>query len=245
MLAAVTSCTNTSHPSVMIAAGLLARNGIRRGLLSRPWVKTSLSPGSRVVEDYLARTGLQLDLNTLGFHITGYGCMTCMGNSGPLPKPVDHAIEAGKLAVASVLSGNRNFEGRIHPGIRANFMSHRRWLWPKRSRALSRSTSRANRWARAAMANRCFLSTSGRMMRKSNTSCKRSCSRNGLPNDTRAFLKCLPNGSSSPPVAAHSLRGKRAARSSDARPFLTRCSANPRRALRSRVRACSRCMATC
>jgi aconitate hydratase len=122
VLAAITSCTNTSNPSVMIAAGLLARNAVRRGLGARPWVKTSLSPGSRVVEDYLARTGLQQDLDRLGFHITGFGCMTCMGNSGPLSEAVDRAIEAGGLAVAAVLSGNRNFEGRIHPGVRANFL---------------------------------------------------------------------------------------------------------------------------
>jgi len=122
VLAAITSCTNTSNPSVMIAAGLLARNAVRRGLASRPWVKTSLSPGSRVVEDYLMRSGLRQDLDKLGFNTVGYGCMTCMGNSGPLPAPVDNAIEAGGLAVASVLSGNRNFEGRIHPSIRANFL---------------------------------------------------------------------------------------------------------------------------
>lgn len=122
VLAAITSCTNTSNPSVMIAAGLLARNAVRRGLSSKPWVKTSLSPGSLVVADYLALSGLQEGLDKLGFSIAGYGCMTCMGNSGPLPEDIDNAIEAGKLAVVSVLSGNRNFEGRIHPSIRANFL---------------------------------------------------------------------------------------------------------------------------
>jgi aconitate hydratase len=123
VIAAITSCTNTSNPSVMIGAGLLARNARARGLKSKPWVKTSLSPGSRVVSDYLAGSGLQQPLEELGFHLTGYGCMTCMGNSGPLADPVAEAIEDNGLAVVAVLSGNRNFEGRIHPSVRANFLA--------------------------------------------------------------------------------------------------------------------------
>jgi aconitate hydratase len=123
VIAAITSCTNTSNPSVMVGAGLLARNAVRRGLKTRPWVKTSLSPGSRVVADYLARSGLQQPLEQLGFHVTGFGCMTCMGNSGPLPEPIADAIEQGGLATVAVLSGNRNFEGRIHPAVRANFLA--------------------------------------------------------------------------------------------------------------------------
>ncbi len=123
VIAAITSCTNTSNPSVMIGAGLLARNARARGLKSKPWVKTSLSPGSRVVSDYLAGSGLQQPLEELGFHLTGYGCMTCMGNSGPLADPVAKAIEDNGLAAVAVLSGNRNFEGRIHPSVRANFLA--------------------------------------------------------------------------------------------------------------------------
>jgi len=123
VIAAITSCTNTSNPSVMIAAGLLARNARARGLKVKPWVKTSLSPGSRVVSDYLAASGLDEPLQALGFHVTGYGCMTCMGNSGPLPEPIESAIEAHELATVAVLSGNRNFEGRIHPAVRANFLA--------------------------------------------------------------------------------------------------------------------------
>ena len=123
VIAAITSCTNTSNPSVMIGAGLLARNARARGLTSKPWVKTSLSPGSRVVSDYLAGSGLQQPLEELGFHLTGYGCMTCMGNSGPLADPVAEAIEDNGLAAVAVLSGNRNFEGRIHPSVRANFLA--------------------------------------------------------------------------------------------------------------------------
>jgi aconitate hydratase len=123
VIAAITSCTNTSNPSVMIGAGLLARNAVSRGLKARSWVKTSLSPGSRVVADYLAKSGLQASLDALGFQPAGFGCMTCMGNSGPLPAPVAEAIEAGGLATVAVLSGNRNFEGRVHPAVRANFLA--------------------------------------------------------------------------------------------------------------------------
>lgn len=123
VMAAITSCTNTSNPAVMIGAGLLARNALARGLKPQPWVKTSLSPGSRVVADYLQRSGLQPALDALGFHLTGFGCMSCMGNSGPLPEAVAEAIEAGGLTAVAVLSGNRNFEGRIHPAVRANFLA--------------------------------------------------------------------------------------------------------------------------
>jgi aconitate hydratase len=123
VIAAITSCTNTSNPSVMIGAGLLARNALARGLKPKPWVKTSLSPGSRVVADYLERSGLQRSLDALGFQPVGFGCMTCMGNSGPLPEPIVEAIERDQLTVVAVLSGNRNFEGRIHPLARANFLA--------------------------------------------------------------------------------------------------------------------------
>src|SRR3954463_5149316 len=123
VIAAITSCTNTSNPAVMIGAGLLARNAVARGLKVRPWVKTSLSPGSRVVADYLEKSGLQPSLDALGFQPAGYGCMTCMGNSGPLPEEVDEAINAGGLTTVAVLSGNRNFEGRVHPAVRAAFLA--------------------------------------------------------------------------------------------------------------------------
>ncbi len=123
VIAAITSCTNTSNPAVMIGAGLLARNALARGLKPRPWVKTSLSPGSRVVAAYLEKGGLQQSLDALGFQPAGYGCMTCMGNSGPLPAEVDEAIKAGGLTTVAVLSGNRNFEGRVHPAVRAAFLA--------------------------------------------------------------------------------------------------------------------------
>src|SRR5688572_15764406 len=121
-IAAITSCTNTSNPSVMIGAGLLARNAVARGLKVKAGIKTSLSPGSRVVADYLAKSGLQASLDALGFQPVGYGCMTCMGNSGPLTPEMEKVVEQGAAAVA-VLSGNRNFEGRIHPAVRANFLA--------------------------------------------------------------------------------------------------------------------------
>ncbi|WP_417563825.1 aconitate hydratase [Microbacterium sp.] len=123
VIAAITSCTNTSNPSVMIGAALLARNAVQKGLKSKPWVKTSLAPGSRVVTDYFERSGLTPYLDELGFNLVGYGCTTCIGNSGPLPEEVSTAVDAGDLTVASVLSGNRNFEGRIHQQSRMNFLA--------------------------------------------------------------------------------------------------------------------------
>ena len=123
VIAAITSCTNTSNPSVMIGAGLLARNARKRGLQTKPWVKTSLSLGSRVVADYLEQSGLQRSLDQLGFHLTGFGCMTCMGNSGPLEEPIVQAIENHNLTAVAVLSGNRNFDARIHSSVRANFLA--------------------------------------------------------------------------------------------------------------------------
>ncbi len=123
VIAAITSCTNTSNPDVMIGAGLLARKARRLGLTRQAWVKTSLAPGSRVVTDYLDRAGLTEDLEALGFYNVGYGCTTCIGNSGPLPEPIARAIDSHDLVVASVLSGNRNFEGRISPHIRANYLA--------------------------------------------------------------------------------------------------------------------------
>jgi aconitate hydratase len=123
VIAAITSCTNTSNPSVMLAAGLLAKKAVERGLQTKPWVKTSLAPGSKVVTDYLVEAGLMRYLEQLRFHLVGYGCTTCIGNSGPLPPPISHGIEEGSLVVAAVLSGNRNFEGRIHPEVRANYLA--------------------------------------------------------------------------------------------------------------------------
>jgi aconitate hydratase len=123
LIAAITSCTNTSNPAVLVAAGLLARNANARGLKSKPWVKTSLAPGSRVVTDYLQKAGLLSDLEALGFYTVGYGCTTCIGNSGPLKPEISDAVKSGDVIAASVLSGNRNFEGRVHPEIKMNFLA--------------------------------------------------------------------------------------------------------------------------
>jgi aconitate hydratase len=123
VIAAITSCTNTSNPSVMVAAGLVAKKAVERGLQVKPWVKTSLAPGSRVVTDYLKETGLLPYLEKLRFHVVGYGCTTCIGNSGPLPERVSAAVKDGGLVVAAILSGNRNFEGRINPQVRANYLA--------------------------------------------------------------------------------------------------------------------------
>ena len=123
VIAAITSCTNTSNPAVMLGAGLLARNAAARGLKVKPWVKTSLGPGSRVVTDYLNKAGLMDDLEAMGFYVVGYGCTTCIGNSGPLPEPIGNAIRANDLVACAVLSGNRNFEGRIHANIKMNYLA--------------------------------------------------------------------------------------------------------------------------
>ncbi|RUR33002.1 aconitate hydratase AcnA [Vreelandella nanhaiensis] len=123
VIAAITSCTNTSNPSVMMAAGLLARKAREKGLTTKPWVKTSLAPGSKVVTDYLAAAKLNDDLDALGFNLVGYGCTTCIGNSGPLPEAIEKAVNQGDLTVASVLSGNRNFEGRVHPLVKTNWLA--------------------------------------------------------------------------------------------------------------------------
>ncbi|UUX49674.1 aconitate hydratase AcnA [Nisaea acidiphila] len=123
VIAAITSCTNTSNPYVLIAAGLVARNAAARGLTRKPWVKTSLAPGSQVVTDYLEKAGLQDDLDRLGFNLVGYGCTTCIGNSGPLDPHIAEAVEKGDLVVTSVLSGNRNFEGRVNPHVKANYLA--------------------------------------------------------------------------------------------------------------------------
>ena len=123
VIAAITSCTNTSNPSVMLAAGLLAQKAVAAGLHTKPWVKTSLAPGSKVVREYFAKAGVQSALDALGFQIVGYGCTTCIGNSGPLPESISKAIDDGKLTVAAVLSGNRNFEGRVNPQTRFNYLA--------------------------------------------------------------------------------------------------------------------------
>ncbi|KKB10829.1 aconitate hydratase [Devosia geojensis] len=123
VIAAITSCTNTSNPSVLVAAGLVARKARELGLDSKPWVKTSLAPGSQVVTDYLTAAGLQDDLDAIGFNLVGYGCTTCIGNSGPLPPAISKAVQTGDLVAASVLSGNRNFEGRVNPDVKANFLA--------------------------------------------------------------------------------------------------------------------------
>ncbi len=123
VIAAITSCTNTSNPSVMVAAGLLAKNAVERGLARKPWVKSSLAPGSKVVTEYYDKAGLTPFLEALGFHTVGYGCTTCIGNSGPLPPEISEAVDEGELVVCAVLSGNRNFEARIHPEVKANYLA--------------------------------------------------------------------------------------------------------------------------
>jgi aconitate hydratase len=161
VIAAITSCTNTSNPSVMIGAGILAKKAVEKGLSVPAWVKTSLAPGSKVVRDYLENAGLTPYLEKLKFHIVGYGCTTCIGNSGPLPEEVSKAIDEKDLVVASVLSGNRNFEGRINSEVRANYLMSRLWWSPSRSPAASTPTCAKTRSAKAKTASRFTSPTSG------------------------------------------------------------------------------------
>src|SRR5690606_4062144 len=123
VIAAITSCTNTSNPSVLIGAGLLARNAVEKGLTAKPWVKTSLAPGSQVVAAYLEKAGLQTYLDRLGFNVVGFGCTTCIGNSGPLAPEISRAVNENGIVAAAVLSGNRNFEGRVSPDVQANYLA--------------------------------------------------------------------------------------------------------------------------
>src|SRR6185312_3310371 len=123
VIASITSCTNTSNPQVMIGAALLAKNAVERGLARKPWVKTTLAPGSKVVMDYYEKAGLVPYLDKLGFNLVGYGCTTCIGNSGPLGDEISAAVQSADLAVVSVLSGNRNFEGRINPDVKMNYLA--------------------------------------------------------------------------------------------------------------------------
>src|SRR5206468_5978910 len=123
VIAAITSCTNTSNPQVMIGAGLLAKRAVERGMRRKPWVKSSLAPGSKVVTEYYEQAGLTKYLDELGFQTVGYGCTTCIGNSGPLPAPISEAVAEGDLVVCSVLSGNRNFEALIHPEVKDNYLA--------------------------------------------------------------------------------------------------------------------------
>ena len=161
-IAAITSCTNTSNPSVMIGAGLLAKNAVERGLTSKPWVKTTLAPGSKVVTDYYEKSGLLPYLEKLGFDIVGYGCTTCIGNSGPLIPEVSAAVNEADLAVTSVLSGNRNFEGRINPDVKMNYLNLR-WWSPTRSRDRWISTSLESHWGRLRMELLSIWQISGRV----------------------------------------------------------------------------------
>jgi aconitate hydratase len=147
-IAAITSCTNTSNPSVMVGAGLLARNAVARGLSVSPTVKTSLAPGSRAVTEYLRDAGLIEPLERLGFDVVGYGCTTCIGNSGPLDDAIAEAVEANELVVAAVLSGNRNFEGRIHPLVRPPISPRRPSSWPSPWPGAWTSISIASPWGR-------------------------------------------------------------------------------------------------
>ena len=191
VIAAITSCTNTSNPSVMLGAGLLARNARARGLKPAPYVKTSLAPGSKVVTDYLREAELMDDLEALGFDLVGYGCTTCIGNSGPLPEPIAKAVDDGNLVVAAVLSGNRNFEGRIHPQVKASYLASPPLGGRLRARRLAaQGPAAASRSARTRTARTSICATSGRAPRRSRRWCaaasRIACSAPPMPTCSRA-----------------------------------------------------------
>jgi aconitate hydratase len=195
VIAAITSCTNTSNPNVMIGAGLVAKKAAEKGLTRKPWVKTSLAPGSKVVTDYLVKGGLMKPLEDVGFFLVGYGCTTCIGNSGPLPDHIGKAIKDGDLVVASVLSGNRNFEARVHQDVKAP------------SRAPWTSTLPPSRWGRARTASPSTSRTSGPRRRKWTTrwpsSSRASSSRTSTPTSSTA----APSGRRSTPPRARCTAG--------------------------------------
>ena len=245
VIAAITSCTNTSNPSVMLGAGLLARNALARGLKPAPYVKTSLAPGSRVVTDYLKAAGLMDDLEALGFDLVGYGCTTCIGNSGPLDEPVASAVDDGSLVVAAVLSGNRNFEGRIHPQVKASYLASPPLGRRLRARGLA-AQGPADRAAgpRTRTARTCTSRTSGPAPPRSPTASARTsppaCSATPTPTSSRA----TSSGRRSAAPAAGPTSGTTPAPTSACRPTSSAWTGSPRPRPTSRAPASWRCSAT-
>ena len=244
VIAAITSCTNTSNPSVMVGAGLLARNAAARGLSVKPWVKTSLAPGSKVVSDYLARAGLQDDLDALGFNLVGYGCTTCIGNSGPLAPPLAEAVTSGDLVVCSVLSGNRNFEGRISPHVKANYLASPPLVV---AYAIAGSMTRdlgTEPLGTGGTASRSTCATSGRRRRRYATPCRAR---------SRPRCSASATATSSPATTTGAPSKRRPGRPTPGMPAAPTCSTRPtsrawrrsrRRRRTSGARASSACWAT-
>jgi aconitate hydratase len=185
VIAAITSCTNTSNPSVMVAAGILAKKAVEKGLTVPPWVKTSLAPGSRVVTDYYAKAGLLPYLEKLRFNVVGYGCTTCIGNSGPLPADVSKSIDEHGLVAVSVLSGNRNFEGRVNVDVRANYLMSPPLVVAYALAGGSATTSRPIRWARTGQGSRFISRTFGRRRPRWPRRLKRDCPARASARSTR------------------------------------------------------------
>ena len=209
VIAAITSCTNTSNPTVMLAAGLLAKKAVEHGLSVKPWVKTSLAPGSRVVSEYLTKTGLQPFLDRLGFNLVGFGCTTCIGNSGPLDRELEDTLTTNDLIAASVLSGNRNFEARIHQSVKANFLMSPPLVVAFAIAGTNRHRSHARAARRASTDARSTCATSGRRCRRS----MRSSRARSIPSSTGASTPTSPSrtrcGTRSPPGRDSSTSGTR------------------------------------
>ncbi len=223
LIAAITSCTNTSNPSVMIGAGLLARNAHRKGLTTKPWVKTSLGPGSKVVSNYLEQSGLLADLDSLGFNIVGFGCTTCIGNSGPLNETIAEAVRDNDLLGCSVLSGNRNFEGRIHPLVKMNFWPPLHSSSPMRLPARWMWISARTRSARTPTAMRFFLRIFGRARQKFRKSFWPISTRRCSARVIRMYLPGTTTGTDSRSQHHNAMNGPRTRPMSGTRRISTAC----------------------
>ena len=244
VIAAITSCTNTSNPSVMVGAALLAKNAVERGLNRKPWVKTSLAPGSKVVMDYYERAGLVPYLDKLGFNLVGYGCTTCIGNSGPLPPAISEAVNANDLAVVSVLSGNRNFEGRINPDVKLNYLASPPLVVAYAFAGTMDINLVASRSAPTPKAGRSSWPTSGRRRRRSpawsGTPWRRRCS----PATTPTCSTATTTGAAWTSPRATPTRGRARRRTCAARRTSTECRWSPSPSPTSTAPACWPCSAT-
>ncbi|CPX59545.1 Probable aconitate hydratase ACN [Mycobacteroides abscessus] len=223
VVAGITSCTNTSNPSVMLGAALLAKKAVEKGLTTKPWVKTNMAPGSQVVTDYYNKAGLWPYLEKLGYYLGGYGCTTCIGNTGPLPDEISKAINDNDLSVTAVLSGNRNFEGRISPDVKMNYLAPRRWSSPTASPEPWTSTSRPIPWARITTATRSSSRTSGPAPRRSKRPSPRRSTVRCSPALTPMSSRATSAGAGCPPRRATPLRGATIRRTCARRPTSMAC----------------------
>ena len=244
VIAAITSCTNTSNPSVLMGAGLLARNANRRGLKQKPWVKTSLAPGSQVVAEYLDKSGLQKELDQIGFNLVGFGCTTCIGNSGPLPAPISKTINDKGLIAAAVLSGNRNFEGRVSPDVQANYLASPPLVVAYALAGTVTKDLTTEPLGDDSDGKPVFLKdiwpTAARSTNSSPRTSRANCSPANMPTSSRA----TSTGAASRRRKARPMPGTTIRPMCRTRPISPACAASPATSATSRAPACSACSAT-